>query len=105
MRYTVVVIPDQEWVSVSVPAMPGCVSQGTTRDEALRNIREAIEGWVIVEAEQGRRPLIETPSLVSAAVEDALEIIEDMRAAGEVGTGRGYELELAAVEVREPAIA
>jgi predicted RNase H-like HicB family nuclease len=31
---------------VSVPALPGCVSQGDSRQEALRNIREAIELYV-----------------------------------------------------------
>lgn len=35
------------------PALPGCASQGTTREEALRNIREAIAGWLEVEAERG----------------------------------------------------
>lgn len=29
--------------TVSVPSLPGCISEGDTRDEALRNIREAIE--------------------------------------------------------------
>lgn len=29
--------------TVWVPALPGCISEGETRDEALRNIREAIE--------------------------------------------------------------
>lgn len=28
---------------VHVPSLPGCISQGETKDEALRNIREAIE--------------------------------------------------------------
>jgi predicted RNase H-like HicB family nuclease len=44
MRYTVVLErePDGGYV-VSVPALPGCVSQGDTRTEALVNIREAIE--------------------------------------------------------------
>lgn len=32
--------------SVSVPDLPGCVSQGETEDEALANIHEAIEGYV-----------------------------------------------------------
>jgi predicted RNase H-like HicB family nuclease len=32
---------DGEW-AVSVPALPGCFSQGDTRTEALENIREAI---------------------------------------------------------------
>jgi antitoxin HicB len=37
--------------SVSVPAMPGCHSQGETREEALANIREAAELWLEVTAE------------------------------------------------------
>lgn len=37
---------------VEVPAMPGCVSQGKTREEALSNIREAIEGWLEVVGER-----------------------------------------------------
>ena len=44
MKYTVVLErePDGGYV-VSVPVLPGCVSQGDTRDEALANIREAME--------------------------------------------------------------
>jgi predicted RNase H-like HicB family nuclease len=47
MRYTVVLEqePDEGYVA-SVPALPGCVSQGDTREEAMRNIREAIELYV-----------------------------------------------------------
>lgn len=43
MRYTVFLEkePDGGFV-VSVPALPGCVSQGDSREEALLNIREAI---------------------------------------------------------------
>ena len=44
MRYRVIVQQDEDGVFVvEVPALPGCVSQGATRIEALRNIREAIE--------------------------------------------------------------
>ena len=35
------------------PAIPGCVSQGKTEDEALRNIREAIEGCLEARAANG----------------------------------------------------
>jgi predicted RNase H-like HicB family nuclease len=47
MRYTVVLQqePDGGFVA-SVPALPGCVSQGDTRAEALANIREAIELYI-----------------------------------------------------------
>ena len=47
MRFTVVLEqePDEGFVA-SVPALPGCVSQGDTREDALRNIREAIEVYL-----------------------------------------------------------
>jgi predicted RNase H-like HicB family nuclease len=44
MRYTVVLELESDGGYVaSVPALPGCVSQGDNRDEALANSREAIE--------------------------------------------------------------
>ena len=47
MRYSVVLQRDDEgnWL-VSVPALPGCHTYGKTRDEALQNAREAIEGCI-----------------------------------------------------------
>jgi predicted RNase H-like HicB family nuclease len=35
------------------PELPGCATQGRTREDALANVREAIEGWLDVEAESG----------------------------------------------------
>lgn len=43
---------DGTWVS-SCPAIPGCFSQGKTRDEATENIREAIKDCLEVRAEKG----------------------------------------------------
>jgi predicted RNase H-like HicB family nuclease len=34
---------DDGWIAVECPALPGCLSQGRTIDEALANIREVIE--------------------------------------------------------------
>jgi predicted RNase H-like HicB family nuclease len=34
---------DEGGFTAYVPALPGCISEGDNRDEALRNIREAIE--------------------------------------------------------------
>lgn len=34
---------DEGGYTVYVPALPGCISEGNSRDEALSNIREAIE--------------------------------------------------------------
>jgi predicted RNase H-like HicB family nuclease len=47
MRYTVILERESDGGYVaSVPALPGCVSQGDNRDEAMTNIREAIELYV-----------------------------------------------------------
>lgn len=47
MRYTVVLEREGDaGYVVSVPALPGCVSQGDTREEAIVNIREAIELYI-----------------------------------------------------------
>lgn len=47
MRYTVILERESDGGYVaSVPALPGCVSQGDTRGSALANIREAIELYV-----------------------------------------------------------
>jgi predicted RNase H-like HicB family nuclease len=47
MRYTVVLEREEDGGFVaSVPVLPGCVSQGDNRDEALANIREAIRLWI-----------------------------------------------------------
>ena len=50
----VVLYPGQDgyWV-VECPSLPGCISQGKSREEALRNIREAIEGYILVLQEDG----------------------------------------------------
>ena len=36
---------DQSWVA-ECPSLPGCISQGKTKDDAISNIREAIEGYI-----------------------------------------------------------
>jgi antitoxin HicB len=47
MRYTVILQRESDGGYVAtVPALPGCVSQGDTREQALRNIQEAAEGYV-----------------------------------------------------------
>ena len=50
---------DGIWV-VECPSIPGCVSQGRTRDEALANIREAIAACLEVRAERGMPLTVET---------------------------------------------
>ena len=49
MKLRVVIEKDETGYYVAeVPALPGCVSQGKTIQEARTNIREAIAGWVAV---------------------------------------------------------
>ena len=44
MKFRVILEPSEEGgYTVIVPSLPGCVSEGNTRQEALRNMREAIE--------------------------------------------------------------
>ena len=43
---------DGYWVA-ECPSLPGCLSQGQTREEALINIREAIEGYIAALRQDG----------------------------------------------------
>jgi predicted RNase H-like HicB family nuclease len=46
MRYKVALHRTDEGISVSVPALPGCWSEGDTEEEALENIRDAIREYL-----------------------------------------------------------
>lgn len=47
MKYRVTVAQDEDGMyAAEVPSLPGCISQGKTRDEALRNVREAVEAYL-----------------------------------------------------------
>ncbi|MEZ5338670.1 MAG: type II toxin-antitoxin system HicB family antitoxin [bacterium] len=47
MKFTVEVEPGEDgWIIASCPSLPGCHSQGMSRDVALANIREAILAWL-----------------------------------------------------------
>ena len=47
MKYRVTVEEDEDGVFVSeCPALPGCISQGKTRQEALKNVKDAIKGYL-----------------------------------------------------------
>lgn len=54
MRYRVLIERDEDGVYVAeVPSLPGCVSQGATRAEALENVKEAIAGYLESLEERG----------------------------------------------------
>jgi predicted RNase H-like HicB family nuclease len=44
----IIIYPDKEdgGYVAEVPSLPGCVSQGETREDALANAREAIDLWI-----------------------------------------------------------
>ena len=47
MKYRVLIEQDEDGVYVAeVPALPGCISQGQTREEAVENVREAIAAYL-----------------------------------------------------------
>ncbi|MFV1967961.1 MAG: type II toxin-antitoxin system HicB family antitoxin [Pirellulaceae bacterium] len=61
MKFIVAMDRDEDgvWV-VECPSIPGCVSQGPTKAEALQNIQDAIRGCLDVRAERGMPLTVET---------------------------------------------
>jgi predicted RNase H-like HicB family nuclease len=52
--FPVVLVPGEDgWIVAECPVIPGCISQGHTRDEALANIKEAIQLCLETQAEEG----------------------------------------------------
>jgi antitoxin HicB len=70
LRYTVLIYPDEGAYSVVVPALPGCVTWGSTLDEALASAREAIEGHVAALRDTGQ----DVPEEDSAPLVTTLEV-------------------------------
>jgi len=61
MKFQATVDRDEDgvWI-VECPAIPGCVSQGSTRAEALKNIEDAIKLCLEIRAERGMPLTVET---------------------------------------------
>jgi predicted RNase H-like HicB family nuclease len=61
MKFPAVIYQDEDkaWI-VECPAIPGCVSQGGTREEAMKNIKDAITACLEVRAERGMPLMFET---------------------------------------------
>ena len=64
MTYGTRLLETEEGWSVSCMDLPGCHSQGDSREEALANIREAIALWLEVEAQEAGVKHVETLDLV-----------------------------------------
>ena len=66
----VLLIPDETGgYTVEVPSLPGCVSQGDTYEEAIANIKEAIQGFIELLEEDGLSvPSEDVPRIVVTEV-------------------------------------
>lgn len=71
MRYTILLDPDPDGAgyTVTVPALPGCITEGETIDEALTNAREAIACHVEGLLASGDDVPLEAPTLIPLVVE------------------------------------
>ena len=66
-KYIVTLTPGEDgYIIAECPSLPGCVSQGNTREEALKNIQEAIEG--IIEVRKLQQLPIPSPDIVEISV-------------------------------------
>ena len=52
MQYRIRLVQSEEGWSVRCPSLPGCHSQGDTREDAVQNIQMAIREWLQIEAEE-----------------------------------------------------
>ncbi len=46
MRQVVVYSGEDGWWVAECPSLPGCISQGKTKEEAIENVKEAIQGYI-----------------------------------------------------------
>ncbi|HOW55044.1 MAG TPA: type II toxin-antitoxin system HicB family antitoxin [Syntrophorhabdaceae bacterium] len=67
MRITVVLEPSEEGGYTAIaPSLPGCISEGNNKEEALKNIKEAIE--LYLESVEDDRVFTENSEIVELAV-------------------------------------
>ena len=94
MRFTVILEPEERGgYSIHCPAITGCHSQGETKEEALANIKEAIEGILEVISEEGRPMPEQRPELIAQAI---VECLQDRAEDGLPLTIETQEVEVAA---------
>jgi predicted RNase H-like HicB family nuclease len=65
--YRVVIELDDDRYHAEIPTLPGCYSWGRTYEEALRNIKEALELWLEAKLEDGESVPLKDPETVRAA--------------------------------------
>ena len=71
LQYTAIFEPDKKvgGFTATIPALPGCISEGDTFEEAAKNIREAAELYLEVMYKHEREFAIEEPGVVIAPVQ------------------------------------
>lgn len=74
LKYTAVFEPDKEvgGYTVTIPALPGCISEGDTFEDALENIQEAAELYVEVMQERQQEIWKEESGVVIAPIRVAI---------------------------------
>ncbi len=74
--YTIHIERDEDGIYVvSVPALPGCFTQGRTLDEAFRMAQDAIAGFLAVFIRRGKKIPIERPRANPFTVSIALPLV------------------------------
>jgi len=68
-RHVILTPVEDGWWMAEVPSLPGCVTQGATKAEALENIKDAIHGVIETLRDLGR----EVPE--DAAIESAVVVV------------------------------
>jgi len=68
MRQVIIYPGEDGYYVAECPTLPGCISQGKTREEAIRNIREAIEGYIASLEEDGLSVPEERFELLTVAI-------------------------------------
>lgn len=67
MKFRIIIQQDEDGIYVvECPSLPGCISQGKTRKEALANIKDAIYGYLI-SLKKHKEPIL--PSIEEEMVE------------------------------------
>jgi len=68
VKYKVLLIESEEGFAASCPMLAGCWSQGSTREEALENIRDAIRLWLEVAEEDALRAAADEQALTAEVI-------------------------------------
>jgi len=61
-------VAEDGWMVVECPALPGCVSQGRDKEEAITNIKEAIVGWLWAEDQKAQKMITPHEEIMVVAV-------------------------------------